>query len=74
MTKNTFSKIQNWSLRIFITLMITEVILVLFMIWTEPENMILQKLVPTIFIIGFANALIWITSIIYLFYKKRLEE
>ncbi len=60
---------EKITLRVFWTFMLLTAGTALLNIWTD-ETMVPQRLIPTFFIIGFANFLIWAPLVVYRFLEK----
>jgi len=60
--------IERITLRLFWTMMLLCAASALTIIWAG--NIIPEKLIPTFFILGFANSLIWAPIVVYRFLAK----
>lgn len=65
MTQSTIDRIAYLSLRIFLSCMFLCAALFLYAIWSQPEPAeTTMKFVVTVFVVGLASFLTWITTVI----------
>lgn len=64
MRQKTISRIEKWSLKVFLVCMLVCAVAFIALIWTqtEPEWV---PIIPTLFIVGLASFLIWLPIVMY---------